>query len=88
MYLNFNYGDVEGALEWKFMSCSHVKSCVNKQASSWIAAQKWTTDQKPSQPVDPTLDMATIHKFPLLDNAYVSVLFDPTDINDHRTPVR
>ena len=33
-----------------------VKSCVNKQAGSWLAGQEWTTNQKPGQQVDPTLD--------------------------------
>ena len=42
-----------------------VKSWVNKQAGSWLAAQEWTTYQKPGQEVDPTLDMTTTHEFPL-----------------------
>ena len=29
------------------------KSCVNKQPASWL---QWTTNQKPGQQVDPTLD--------------------------------
>ena len=33
-----------------------VKSCVNRQAGSWLAAQEWTTNQKPGQQVDTTLD--------------------------------
>ena len=34
-----------------------VKSCVKcKQAGSWLAVQEWTTNQKPGQQVDPTLD--------------------------------
>ena len=43
-----------------------VKSCVNKQDGSWLAAQEWTTNQKPGQQVDPALDIATTHKFPPL----------------------
>ena len=31
------YGYKQG---WKFMSCSHVKCCVNKQAGSWMAVHK------------------------------------------------
>ena len=33
-----------------------VKSWVNKQAGSWLAAQQWTTNQMPGQQVDQTLD--------------------------------
>ena len=33
-----------------------VKSFVNKQAGSWLLTQEWTTNQKPGQQVDPTLD--------------------------------
>ena len=45
-----------------------VKSWVNKQAGFWLAAQEWTTNQKPGQQVDPTLDLTTTHKFPLQMN--------------------
>ena len=41
-----------------------VKSCVNKYAGSWLAAQEWATNLKPGQQVDLTLDMTTTHKFP------------------------
>ena len=34
-----------------------AKSCVNKQAGSWLAAQEWTTNRKPGQQFDPTLDI-------------------------------
>ena len=33
-----------------------VKSCVNKLAGSLLATQEWTTNEKPGQQVDPTLD--------------------------------
>ena len=33
-----------------------VKSWVSKQTGSWLAAQEWTTNQKPGQQIDPTLD--------------------------------
>ena len=33
-----------------------VKSWVNKQPGSWLAAQEWTTNQKPGQQVDTTLE--------------------------------
>ena len=33
-----------------------VKSCFNKRAGSWLAAQEWTTNQKPGQQVDTALD--------------------------------
>ena len=33
-----------------------VKSCVKKQAGSWLAIQEWTTNKKPIEQVDPTLD--------------------------------
>ena len=43
-----------------------VKSWVNKLAGSWLAAQEWTTNQKPGQQVDPTLDNEyNLYIFPL-----------------------
>ena len=33
-----------------------VKRWVNKQAGSWLSTQEQTTDQKPGQQVDPTID--------------------------------
>ena len=45
-----------------------VKSCGNKQAGSWLAAQELTANQKPGQQVDQTLDtMTQTHKFPVQD---------------------
>ena len=52
--------------EFKFVVI--VKTCVNKQAGSLLAAQEWTINQKPGQQVDPTLDMKTTHKFPLQEH--------------------
>ena len=34
------------------------------QAGSWLAAKEGTTNQKPGQQIDPTLDMTTTDKFP------------------------
>ena len=43
-------------LKRKFIVVVIVKSFVKKQAGSWLAAQECTTNQKPGQQVDPTLE--------------------------------
>ena len=53
-----------------------VKSYVNLQAGSWLAAQEWTTNQKPGQLIDPTLDMTTTHKLPS-QTVYLQLQFIP-----------
>ena len=40
----------------KFISCSHCQSWVNKNAGFWWSAQEWTTNHKPGQEVESTLD--------------------------------
>ena len=42
-----------------------VKSRVNEQAGSWLAALERRTNQKPGQKVDQILDLTVTHKFPL-----------------------
>ena len=46
----------------KLLSCSHCQELCQK--ASWLAAQEWTTNKKPGQQVDTSLDMTTTHKFP------------------------
>ena len=60
----------------------NVKSCVNKQAGSWSAAQEWTTNQKPDQQVDPTLDHDYNWKISASETGYLhryAVLDGPRD---------
>ena len=60
-YTDTNEAKTRGGNLWVVVI---VKIWVNKQTGSWLAAQEWTTNQKPEQQVDPTLDMTTTHKFP------------------------
>ena len=43
---------------WKFMSCSHCQELCKSPnlASYWLYKGEVTTNQKPGQQVDPTLD--------------------------------
>ena len=59
------YSEVSALWDGNLWIVVIVKICVNKQADSWLAAQEWTTNQKPGQQVETTLDMTTTHKFQL-----------------------
>ena len=62
----FDRYQISSSQGWKFMSCSHCQKLCQQASVSWLAAQEWTTNQKPGQQVYLTLDMTTSQKFPLL----------------------